>query len=248
MTDKILIAAGTTEGHRLYDELLGCGFDVWATVATEYGKEIIENNGRVLSGRLDSEGMKELLRKGFTLVVDATHPYAEAVTKNLSSACRELGIEYIRLLRRSEYDESILGFDTLGDAVDFLAKKEGNILSTIGSKELKALTAIPGYAERVFARILPMASAVQASNDLGFFGRNLICMQGPVSKQMNEAMIKEFDCRFLLTKDTGKNGGYPEKISAAKDCGICAVVVKRPGDEEGESFEEVLSYIKNTKG
>ena len=37
-----------------------------------------------------------------------------------------------------------------------------------------------------------------------------------ICEALNEAMLKQFDCRYLVTKETGKAGGYEEKVEAAK--------------------------------
>ena len=38
--------------------------------------------------------------------------------------------------------------------------------------------------------------------------KNIICMQGPFSKAFNSALIRELDIKYLVTKCTGKNGGF----------------------------------------
>ena len=78
--------------------------------------------------------------------------------------------------------------------------------------------------DRVFARVLSTAEVASACEKLGFVGRNLICMQGPFSEALNEAMLKQFDCRYLVTKETGKAGGYEEKVEAAKRAGAKLVL------------------------
>lgn len=42
-----------------------------------------------------------LLSQRFDLVVDATHPYAQSITKSIARACRETGTQYVRLLRQA---------------------------------------------------------------------------------------------------------------------------------------------------
>lgn len=53
---------------------------------------------------------------------------------------------------------------------------------------------------------------------------------------MNEAMLKQFDCRYLVTKETGKAGGYEEKVEAAKRAGAKLVLVGRPPEQKGFSL------------
>ena len=72
----------------------------------------------------------------------------------------------------------------------------------------------------------------------GFEGKHLIGMQGPFSMELNAAMLRQFDCKYLVTKDTGKAGGFQEKIDAALSCGTVPVIIGRPLKEEGLSVAE----------
>ena len=47
----------------------------------------------------------------------------------------------------------------------------------------------------------------------------------------------------MITKDSGAAGGFPEKISAAAECGIPVIVIMRP-EEEGLSFDEILAVCR----
>ena len=93
---------------------------------------------------------------------------------------------------------------------------EGNVLLTTGSKELKVFTEIPSYRDRLYARVLSLPSVVETCSEYGFEGKHLIAMQGPFSREMNEAMLRQYQCSYLVTKDSGKAGGFEEKIQAAE--------------------------------
>ena len=125
-------------------------------------------------------------------------------------------------------------------AVDYLKGVTGNILITTGSKELKAFTQIPDYKNRCFARVLPTTSVVEACTELGFTGKHLICMQGPFDLEMNLATLRYADADFMVTKASGKNGGYDEKCEAALAAGVQLVVIGRPK----EQVEPVMSLAQ----
>lgn len=257
-SEKILIFAGTTEGRELFKSLSDLGIATDISVATEYGRELIENsseiltinnNCHVLSGRLSVDEMKTLIVKNnYTIIVDATHPYATEVTQNINFVCNELKLEYIRLLRDSCSCDEVVSCNSIEEAVDYLNKNEGNILSTIGSKELTKLKSIHDYQSRVYARILSLPNALQECIDEGFQGSRLICMQGPFSHELNLAMLKQYDCKFLLTKNSGNAGGFDEKISAAKECGAKVILIERPTSESGLTAQKVIEYIKKKNG
>ena len=239
--DKVLVFAGTIEGRKMAEYLNDHGVHAWVCVATEYGESLLPSgeNLHISHERLNREEIERLLEEEkFTLVVDATHPYAAVVTENIKAACSAKGTEYLRLLRDSEdwNSDDVICVDSVHQAAQYLSETTGNILATTGSKELKAYTAIPDYENRVFARVLSLPEVAKSCADLGFTGKHLICMQGPFSVEMNVAMLRQYDIRYMVTKETGKNGGFPEKVEAAKKAGARLVVIGRPTKEEGLSF------------
>ena len=245
---KLLIFAGTSDGRKLVEKLKECNdFEITVCVATEYGKEVLEKeklSGEkcyIKSGRLDETDMILLMSKGFDYVIDATHPYAKIVSENIKKAAEKSKIEYLRMLREKtgfSGDDYVL-LDSTAEVVKYLTEVEGNVLLAIGSKELSAYSELQKNTEKLFARVLPLSNVVEECNQNGFSGKNLICMQGPFSKDLNVAMLRQYDCKYLVTKDTGKAGGADEKYLAAKEAGAKLIVVGRD-DEKGLSFDEML--------
>lgn len=94
---KLVIFAGTSEGRTLCTRLSQAGMQATVCVATEYGKEVMpELPGiTVHTGRMTAEEMADFLRET-QLVVDATHPYAVEVSKNIRQACETVNCRYIR--------------------------------------------------------------------------------------------------------------------------------------------------------
>jgi len=243
--EKILIFAGTTEGRRLYKLLTDNGITAAVSVATPYGRDALVDAGLVFVGRLHAEQMETLIRQhSFTLIVDATHPYATEVTANIRLACQRTGVPFIRLLREGIDCQDVITFADVPAAVDYLRQCPGNILSTIGSKELHHFTQLENYPTRVFARILPLPEAISHCYELGFKGSNLICMQGPFSYELNLALLKQYNCRFLVTKDSGVTGGFAEKLQAARAAGAKVILIARPYDV-GLSMAEVIKIIED---
>ncbi len=244
---KLCVFAGTTEGRRLVELLADAPVEVTACVATEYGEALLTPRDRltVSHRRLTEEEMEALLvRERFDLVVDATHPYAAEVTENIARACRGVGVEYLRLLREADaLPDGAVYFPDTEAAVNWLAGTEGNILLTTGSKELAKYAALPGFARRVYARVLPMEASLSACRAAGLGPDRIIAMQGPFSQEMNAALLGAVSAKYLVTKDTGGTGGFGEKAAAARDAGAVLIVVGRPAQREGLGFEETASLL-----
>lgn len=249
---KVLIFAGTTEGIILCNLLARNGIATYACVATEYGTLSYEKSEylRVHAGRLNIEEMESLMNEiKPEIVLDATHPYAAEVTGNIRTACDRTGYPYERILRDKGRQRSDgVYVESTEEAVSFLEGTKGNILLTTGSKELGKYTKLTGYQERLYARVLSLPSVMEACSTYGIQGKHLIGMQGPFSKDLNEAMIRQFDCKYLVTKDTGREGGFQEKIDAALNCGAVPVIIGRPIAEEGRSIAEAKKMLSGRFG
>lgn len=246
--EKLLLFAGTTEGRELAEFLERQGVSCHVCVATEYGEQLIDektSGHRVYSGRLDQNEMEILMkREGIRVAVDATHPYAAVVSANIRAACETAGCRYLRLLREeAPADVRCVFVDSVEQAVEYLKETSGRVFAATGSKELAKYTALPDYRERVTARVLSTPEAVAECAKLGFQGKNLICMQGPFDEELNYAMLKQTGARFLVTKESGKTGGFPEKLRAAARAGARLVVVGRPAKEEGYSEMEIRRIL-----
>lgn len=238
---KVIVFAGTTEGYEISRFLGENQIPVLACVATEYGSRSLKESSslHVQAGRLDENEMKELFsREKPELVLDATHPYAAEVTRNIRKACEEAEVPYTRILRTGSGQQNAVYVKDTQAAAEYLKGTTGNVLLTTGSKELAAFTSVPNYKERLFARVLSLPSVIESCQALGFEGRNLIAMQGPFSMEMNRAMLTQYECRYLVTKDSGKAGGFLEKIQAAEACGATVVIIGRPLAEEGLALRE----------
>ena len=244
---KAIVFAGTTEGYALCEFLAENKVSVYACAATEYGGFLLKENEflHVSAGRLKTEDMEELFRKETPeIVLDATHPYAAEVTKNIRAACKNTGIRYQRVLRpEGEKSETAVYVESTEKAAEFLCGTEGNIFLTTGSKELAKFTVIPDYKGRLFARVLSIPSVISACAELGVEGKHLIGMQGPFSTEINEAMLRQYQCRYLVTKDTGLAGGFPEKMEACRRAGVIPVIIGRPLKEEGLSLLEARVFL-----
>ena len=235
---KAVVFSGTTEGRVFSRQLAALGAEVLVSVATPLGaEEQGEAEGiSVHCGRLTTEEMTALLQ-GAALCVDATHPYAVEVTKSVRLACATAEVPYRRLLRDRSTDTDAIVVDSAEAAAKLLADREGNILLATGMKELPAFAGIS--PARLYPRVLPTGDSIAACERAGIPHRNVIAMQGPFSRELNEALIRQFHIVYLVTKDGGKAGGFQEKVQAAENTGIELVLIRRP-EETGESFDEVV--------
>ena len=200
---EILIFSGTTEGRELAEALCARQIDCMASVATEYGREVMRQQEHLVirEGRMGEPEMEELMRTGaFLAVVDATHPYAVEVTEHIKESAKKTNLPYLRLSRSTAAEREIAEHEwmihTVADTqecVELLSKLPGNILLTTGSKELHAYAAREEIRERLFVRVLPGVESIEICHREQIPGKQIIAMQGPFGTELNEALIRQYD-------------------------------------------------------
>ena len=272
---KLVIFAGTTEGRRLSEILADAGIAHTVCVATEYGEIVMREQTESTKamqtagqpivnlhcGRMDREQMQKFLHdEGYEIVVDATHPYARVVTENLRGAVDTLkSLEkdahfpiYLRLERKidgiTEADGIVTNvqyFENNADCAKALENTEGNILLTTGSKELAVYCASGRLKDRLHVRILPGRESLELCMEQGIKGRQILALQGPFSTEMNAAILKQYDIHHMVTKNSGRTGGYQEKLEAAKILGIPVYVIQ-PAKKAVDtySFAEICGKLE----
>ena len=256
---RLLLFAGASEGRLLAEMLAGEPVEITACTATEYGRELLPTGPkcRVRAGRLTPAEMLALMEEeGFDWVVDATHPYAVQASANIRKAAGAAGLTYLRLLRKPAAWASGTKEDTafgtqealwLKDAEEAakrLDKVPGRVLLTTGSKDLAVYTGLPDFARRFYLRVLPLEESIRHCRELGFLPGHILAMQGPFSQELNEALLRQWQIRIMITKESGSPGGFWEKAAAAAAAGVWLWILGRPAEEEGFTLTQMAEYLK----
>lgn len=264
---KVLIYAGTTEGRELAQELARERIYCDISVATEYGRQIMDEKISpyicILQGRMTAEQMRlKCENEQYLAVVDATHPFATEVSVNIRKSLKGLDIPYFRLGRekipgeegerqageRQAEEQNYMAkkyFQNTAACVEALKKTEGKIFLTTGSKELSAFCREETIRKRLVVRVLPGMESLQECVRNGLEGRQIIAMQGPFSKEMNLAMIRQYQASVLVTKESGKTGGEDTKLAAAGEAQIPSYIILRPDETTPVmDMNEVLEQLR----
>jgi precorrin-6A/cobalt-precorrin-6A reductase len=246
----ILVLAGTSDARALALEIKKDGFDLLATVVTENAAaEFRETGIKVQTGRLTDEEMVRLIEtKGIQAVVDASHPFAEEASKNAIHAAKTAGIPYIRYERESQTFkyEKMRVVDSYEQAAEIAAAKKGVVMLTTGSKTLQIFTRkLLGDPEiRLIARMLPRVDNMEKCEQLGLPQKNIVAIQGPFSKEFDQALYKQYGVTIMVTKESGKVGSVDEKVEAAKELGIEIILIARPKLNYGTVYANFIDVIQ----
>lgn len=225
---------GTSEGRRILSLINKYTNDIAVSTATTYGGEILkEFDIKVLNTKpLNKEEMLNWLNSNkINVLVDASHPYAQEVTKTALECANNIDIKYIRYERQGAL-ENIIGEDILrvrnyDEAIDIIKNLDGNILNTTGGNNVSKFVDLD-FKYRVIHRILPLPKVLTKIVEAGVNIKDVIALQGPISYELEKAFLIQYNVKAILTKDSGIEGGVLEKLKAASECKIKLIVIEKP--------------------
>ena len=95
-------------------------------------------------------------------------------------------------------------------------------------------------------RVLPTIPSLQECANAGVAMQDIVAIFGVCSEELNVAMFRDYQARYVVMKDSGETGGTPEKLRACAQLGITPVVITRT-DEDGISDLDQLAGIVLTR-
>ena len=264
----ILIIGGTEDSIILGRFLKDRGYNINISAATSYGKDLINKYGlEPFPSRLCGNKMHKILKENnVRAVIDASHPYSTNVTYHTKTACDKCNIPLIRFERPRTKLQGQKAKENISYVKDFdkAAKKAfslgDRVLLTTGSTNLEPFVMVRNslltnknnnkdedtFQPKLYARILPEKDSIIKCKELGLTPDEIIAIKGPLNYNLNKAIIESYNISVIVTKDSGKTGGTPEKIYAALNLGINVVIIDRPDYQDiltTHSKEEILDWI-----
>lgn len=245
---NIHVFGGTSDAIRLCQMLERFDLTYSVSVATEAGREAAGVlKGKIWVGRLNIEEMEVFFTEHqVDLVIDATHPFATEVSKNVIKAASNVAIPSVRYERPSQIDlvdnPLLIKVHDIDQACEEARKFGKIVFLTTGSKDLPYYhKALP--EKKIIARVLPTAGVIQSCADLGMGINQIVAIKGPFSREMNEAMYRFYQPNVVITKESGNEGGYQEKVLPCLALGIPCIVICRP---EQTTTEQSFILSENT--
>ena len=251
----ILVLAGTQDGREIAAGLREAGYEVIASVVSEYGRELVAQSGvPVQAAAMNEQELQQfVIQHGIRLMIDATHPYAVNVSRNARQVAANLHIPCLRYERPDSalpiYAKLVLAPD-MQRAAEMAVGLGKTVFLTTGSHSLPLFrAAAAGRDCRLIARVLPQPDVIAACLAAGFTPADIVAAQGPFSQELNIALFNEYRADVMVTKNSGAVGGTDAKIAAAMVLGLTIVVVQRPpltGDQVFDSVAGLLEYIQRS--
>lgn len=239
---RLLLLAGAGEALRLGEALAERGIDAVASFAG--GERRAE--GFALPCRVGgfggAEGFADYLRREkISAVLDATHPFAEAVSARSAEVCRALGLPYLLLMRPEWRPEAGDDWVMLGDeseAAAHIGQGETVFLAT-GRRTLARFANLEG--REVIARQLRQHDA-----PFPFEGGRYLRGAGPFTVESEKALFQALGVDWLVVKNAGGEGARA-KLIAARELGLKVGMIRRPKPPRGaslvQSVYEALAWV-----
>ncbi|WP_380052528.1 cobalt-precorrin-6A reductase [Falsihalocynthiibacter sp. SS001] len=232
---KVLMLAGSGEARRLA-ALIASDQDVTAIAslagATRYPTPLpLETRVGGFGGRAAQE--RYILREGFDLVVDATHPFAARISERTSSICHDNSIPYLHLRRAAwepqEGDDWIM-LNTPEEAKDHIPNGATVFLAT-GRGTLASFANLAGR-HLICRQIDPPEQPFPFENGEYLIGKP------PFSVEHEMDLFTDRKVDVLIVKNAG---GAPSrtKLDAARRLGIKVLMIKRPPLPKGDHVSTV---------
>ncbi|HEX4202041.1 MAG TPA: precorrin-6A reductase, partial [Chthoniobacterales bacterium] len=259
----VWIFSGTGDGNQLAAELLGRGYRVIVSTASDYGAEIASAalpGVEVRSGRLGVAARRSQLQVSRAVaIVDATHPFADRISDQLIELAAELSIPYIRYERPAAVLSSAARqAPDMASAARLAIEIGQRIFLATGIKDLGTFLRQPDAEHRDwFLRITPDTGSLELALKAGIPRSHICAMQGPFSTEFNIALWSAWKVDCVVTKESGETGGFSFKAEAAAKLGIPFIVIKRPRlcypvvtsdfNSVAKLLEQSLSQRKNSR-
>ncbi len=236
----ILILGGTGEARRLAPMLLDAGYNVTTSLAGVTREPLLPRGDVRTGGFGGVEGLVEYVAaENVVAIVDATHPFAEQITRQGFEAAKQAKIPYVRLERRPwkplGREQWRLMPDV--DAVVKALKPEARVFVTIGRKDL------PKFAARddlsVLARSIEPPEMELPENWKFIQGRP------PFSAYDEAELMRAHDINVLVTKNAGGKA-VSAKLQAARELGVSIMMIERPvieGIRKVRSVDQVMRFL-----
>jgi precorrin-6A/cobalt-precorrin-6A reductase len=224
---RVLILGGTGEARELAAELVAARVDVLSSLAGRVRQPRLPDGPVRVGGFGGAAGLAAFLRaEHITAVIDATHPFAGAITANAAQAAAQADVPLL-VLRRPEW-EAAPSWDLVADisaaAAAVRAWPGESVFLTTCRRDLDVFAA--DHRHRFLVRAVDQPDGPVPPR------MTLVLDRGPYTVEGESALMREHGVGLLVTKNSG-GPMTAAKLEAARDLGVQVLMVRRPPLPEG---------------
>lgn len=245
-----LLLGGTSDSTDILAMLNELDISVTTSVVTDYGKHLASKFGQpVIQGRLSAEDMVAFIKENhIDEIIDATHPFADIVSKEAIRAAQLANVSYIRYERQATSDlTGAIVVHSTEEAIQVIQDKGyQTIYLGTGSKTLNLfVNGLPGV--RIVVRVLPTSDVIKLCEDLGLVADQIDGIKAPFTKECNKELVKRSNADVFISKESGTVGNIREKIDSCQELGIDCIIISRPivdYPKVKSSIDDLKTYLQ----
>ncbi len=221
----ILVFGGTTEGRMAVKVLEESGASYFYSTRSDT-QDIQLVHGHHVTGAMETPEMVAFCHEhDIRLIIDAAHPFAETLHRNVVELARAVGVPVIRYDRiYSPHASDLVWCRDYAEAISQLGNH--------GIEKLLALTGVNTIAKlkpfwqthECWFRILNREMSLHLAQKAGFPDDHLVYYE----KDDTATLLERLHPQAIITKESGNSGGFDEKVEAARQAGVKVFVVERP--------------------
>lgn len=235
---RILVLGGTAEARALAARLAD-GHDVTLSLAG-VTRAPLPHAGTLRTGGFGGQaGLTDYLRaEAFEAVIDATHPFAEAMPHTAHAACSAAGLPRLRLLRPEWAPAQGDAWHAVGraeDCADIIPAGARAFLAT-GPRR------IDRFAELARGRCLVCRRIDPPDAPFPYAGGEYLVARPPFTLAQEVETFRNLRIDWLVSKNAGGDAGRA-KLDAARDLGIAVAMIARPVQPAGPCAETVVAAV-----
>ena len=222
----ILVFGGTTEGRKAVEVLEEAGTTYYYSTRSD-GQKIDLVHGIHLTGSMEVPEMITCCREhDIHLIIDAAHPFAEDLHRNLLFLAKHIQAPIIRYDRiYPPHDKDLIWCKDYNDAIQQLeANGIERLLALTGVNTIGKLRPYWETHEDCQFRILNRRTSHIVAKTNCFPEERLVYYETDDTTDL----LRDFQPQAIITKESGLSGGFTEKVEAARQAGIKIFVVERP--------------------
>lgn len=222
---RLLLLGGTAEALAIASALAGRAELEVITSLAGRTRAPAQPEGTLRTGGFGGlNGLLDFLRRErIDLVIDATHPFAERISRHAAVAAWSAGLPLLRLERppwQRQPDDIWYELSSLERAARILPKLGRRVFLTVGAGELAAFAALTELWFLVRLVEPPQTPPPLARHEL-------ILGRGPFSAAAELRLLEQHRIDVLVAKNSGGDATYG-KIAAARALGLPVVLLRRP--------------------
>ena len=239
----ILVFGGTTEGRMAAKVLEESGANYCYSTRSDT-QDIQLVHGHLITGAMEVPEMVAYCHEhDIRLIVDAAHPFAVNLHRNVVTLAEQIGVPVIRYDRiYPPHDEEFFWCKDYDDAISQLEAHGVNCLLALTGVNTIAKLRDYWNCHECWFRILNRDESLAGAQKAGFPSDHLVYYE----KDDTASLIERLQPQAIITKESGLSGGFAEKVEAAQQAGIKIFVVERP--EYPSSTGVVIKHVNGPHG